>query len=174
MDKQFVFEEYQRRWKQPKITTYEQVMRLVTLNDSVRQWYADLKEQEATLTVMPEAFKDAGMTAEMWDDLKASRDIIKDATQKYNTTVRNAAAEFKAKLQLASKERNYALDKVPMIVRLTSFTQNNLPESMQIELALIEDDKKRSKRGKELCKAYVTQCVKTLLEGGELKTDPFQ
>lgn len=173
MEKAFVFNEYQKTFKQPKIKTYDQVMRLVGLNESVRQWYADLKQEQATLVMMPDAFKEAGMTAEMWDDLAPSRDLLRGASTKYNSAVRTASAEFKTKMQQASKERNAVLEKVPMIIKLASLTQNNLPEMYQVELALIEDDNERSSTGKKYVKAYTTELVKRCLAGEEISPDPF-
>jgi hypothetical protein len=173
MEKAFVFNEYQKRFKQPKIQTYEQVMRLVGLNESVRQWYADLKQEQATLVAMPDAFKDAGMTPEDWDKLQPARDAMREASLKYNTAVRTAATEFRIRMQQASKERNASLEKVPMIVKLASISQNNLPEAYQVELALIEDDKERTAAGKKYVKAYTTQLVKKVLAGEELNPDPF-
>jgi hypothetical protein len=173
MEHQYVLDEYQKKFKNPKIVTYDQLMLFIGMNKSVGKWYSELKADTSTLLLMPDSYIEAGMTVEQWNDLAVERSIAKTAGSVHSSEIAVAAGIFATSMEKANKKRSLELAKVGMIVRLTKLTINELPMTCQTELALVEDSKVRKALGKEMIASYQAEYVAILLSGGQLESDPF-
>lgn len=173
MEQKYVYEQFQLEFKEPKIKTFDQVMELVSLNKNVLKWYKDLKQENATLVEMPQAYKDFGMTPKEWDALDDQRKIMRNANRDYSRKANEASKVFTKAMSIADKERIAEMEKVEMIIKLSSITINEIPLSTQIRLLMIEDSAERKKETDKAINNYIVFLLTQLKEKGQLDKDPF-
>jgi hypothetical protein len=172
MDKNKILEDFQSEFKAPEIKDFETFLRVVNMNKQVRNWYSKQKLIESTLVEMPDSFKKAGVTTQMWMDLEAERNKLKDANKNYSYSVNEASKEFQQKLERADEIRLKSISSVSMLVKLTGFNVDNLPLNVQLEISNIKDVDERKRTVKERVDLYVCELVKKVLNNENIK-DPF-
>lgn len=173
MNKNQILLRFQSEYNAPEIETFDEFLTLVSLNKGVRNWYSKVKMEISVYDEIPESFKRAGVTPELWKKLEYQREKVKNANRIYSNSVNEASKVLIKSMQEADDLRNKSLSSVDMIIKLLGYTANELPIHYQLQLSKIRDSEQRRQKTKEFIDIEVEGFVKACLENKDLPYDPF-
>jgi len=111
----------------------------------VKTIYNTLKEELNNANSVPDAFKDSGITADMWTYVGVVRASRAEARQQHAVATEGIAAEYARKVkELGDKlADSLALTDTP-IIRIVELNFDNLPAAVVFKINAIEDSKLRA------------------------------
>jgi len=159
--------EFHKDWPELKfkVTTPDKLFLLISINPRVREWYLDRKEEIASISDLPAAMAEAGVTAEEWSAVKDSVEATREFERATSAEMSEKVARFKADVTAINARRKAYYDRLPALVQISRVTVNQLPLESAVEIILEDSVDGRKKKQKELIGAFQKLLVQQLKDG---------
>jgi hypothetical protein len=154
-------------------TTESTVLAKLLGTKSIAPWYAQYKEKRALEQSLPDAFAEAGLSAEMWAWATAEKQRRSAARKAHADAVKILATEYKQKVDIADRRRDADLastDSALMDVIEAGFDQ--LPLKAQASVSAATDDANRKTLLDDAIKRFRQAKIRELYPEGVDKFDP--
>lgn len=156
-----------------RITTRDQIMTLISINDEVRDFYLDIKSLYEYGESKPDFLSNSEEDKQLWESVKIKIDELNKLNKSWSDREERAANELKAVLSSVKDERNKYYNNLHPILVIKMLTVKNLNRSDAIDIALEGDDLKRSNMIKSKVLALQLECMKHYRAGTFEEFNPF-
>lgn len=161
-----IIELFVERFKTTKISTWEQISYLISVNKEVREWYLEIQNQRSAESEMPESYKEAGVTAEEWNNLSKERELVRKSNKEFADRTLEAVNEYKLKLEKIAKERKEATGgRLSPLSEILNVSVNELSTGEVFSLASIVNFEERKSKQIEAVKKLQIKLIKEFREG---------
>lgn len=153
------------------VTSFGQLNRLLSLNKAIFEWYKEWKSNESRDSSTPDWLPSEPSFLAEWASLEESRKDFAAKELAWSKRIKDKSDELKNTVKSIDTDRAALIGTLHPYLKIERVSVNQLPQEKQLELALIENDKDREAKGKELLVAYKKDLV-GLHKAGAFK-DPF-
>lgn len=161
-----IVELFVERFKTNKISNWEQISYLISVNKEVREWYVEIQNQRSAESEMPESYKEAGVTAEEWNNLSKERELIRKSNKDFADRTLEAVNDYKNKLEKITRDKKEATNgRLSPLSEILHVTVNELSTGEVFSLASIVNFEDRKLKQSEAVKRLQIKLINDFREG---------